>query len=86
MLTHPGDSYQPTSSAPVLALPLIIPWGSTTKSVAFARQLAPAYAVGVHDFYLTDAGREWVTTMVRNALATDGIEVVQLNPGDSFTV
>src|SRR3989337_2699849 len=35
VLTHPGDSYQPTTSAPVLALPLLVPWGSTTRSVEF---------------------------------------------------
>ena len=60
VLTHPGDSYQPTQSAPVLALALLTPWGSTTRSLQLARDLAPRQAVPVHEFYLSDVGRNWV--------------------------
>ncbi len=83
--THPGDSYEPTVSAPVLALPLMAPWGSTTASVAFARRLSPAYVVPVHDFYLSASGRSWVATLAKNVLAGDGIELVPLDWGESFT-
>lgn len=86
ILTHPGDSYQPTSSAPVLALPLIIPWGSTTASMEFARRLAPQQVVPIHDFYLNELGRGFVTGMAKNVLAQAGIEVVPLGWGDSYTV
>jgi L-ascorbate metabolism protein UlaG (beta-lactamase superfamily) len=86
VLTHPGDSYQPTSTAPVLALPLLIPWGSTTRSVDFARHLAPQQVVPIHDFYLTEAGRSFVVGMTKRVLADDGIEVVPLDWGDSYTV
>ena len=86
VITHPGDSYQPTTTAPVLALPLLIPWGSTTRSVEFARHLAPQQVVPIHDFYLTEAGRSFVVGMAKKVLAADGIEVVPLEWGDSYTV
>jgi len=86
ILTHPGDSYQPTITAPVLALPLIAPWGSTTQSVEFARRLAPRYVVPIHDFYTSRSGRQWLASLAGTVLAGDGIEVVPLDWGESFTV
>lgn len=84
VITHPGDSYQPTRTAPVLALPLIIPWGSTTRSVEFARWLAPRQVVPIHDFYLSPAGREFIVGLAKTVLAESGIEVVPLDWGDSY--
>lgn len=86
ILTHPGDSYQPTATAPVLALPLLIPWGSTFESMEFARRLAPHQAVPIHDFYLSSSGREWITNMARTVLAKSDIELVPLNWGESYTL
>lgn len=86
VLTHPGDSYQPSSTAPVLALPLLIPWGSATKSVEFARRLAPQQVVPIHDFYLNEMGRTWIAGLAKSVLADDGIEVVPLAWGESYTV
>jgi len=86
VLTHPGDSYQPTRTAPVLALPLLIPWGSTTASLEFAKRLGPRQAVPVHDFYLSELGRQWVTATAKKALAAADIELVPLAWGESYTV
>jgi L-ascorbate metabolism protein UlaG (beta-lactamase superfamily) len=86
LFTHPGDSRQATTSAPVLASPLMAPWGSMTGAVEFVRRLAPQTVVPVHDFYLSKGGREWVTNTVRSVLEVDGIEVVPLDWGESFTV
>lgn len=86
VLTHPGDSYQPIVSAPVLALPLLTPWGSTTASMDFARRLAPQQAIPVHDFYLGELGRNWINGMAKNVLAKSGIEFVPLDWGESYTV
>ncbi len=83
VFTHPGDSYQPTTTAPVLALPLLIPWGSTTKSVEFARRLGPSLVVPIHDFYLDPDGARWVAGLVKRVLEPDGIEVVPLAWGES---
>jgi len=86
VLTHPGDSHQPTESAAVLALPLIVPWGSATAAVEFARRLGPRQVVPVHDFYLTRSGAEWIAGFVGSVLAGDGIELVALGWGDSYTI
>lgn len=86
VLTHPGDSYAPTRSAPVLALPLLTPWGSATASVAFARRLGVATVVPVHDFYLTAQGRQFASGIVAGALDEHGIEVMALDWGESATV
>lgn len=86
ILTHPGDSYGPTTSAPVLALGLLTPWGSTTKSLEFARSLEPKYAVPVHDFYLSEQGRQWIYSVAKHVLAESGIEVMTLDWGESFTL
>lgn len=85
LFTHPGDSYQPTTTAPVLALPLLVPWGSTTASVGFARRLRPAQVVPIHDWYTSPAGRGWAADLVRKVLAGDGIEVVPLGWGESYS-
>ena len=86
VLTHPGDSYQPSTTAPVLALPLIIPWGSTTKSMEFARRLAPRLVIPIHDFYLNEGGRNFIYNMAKNVLAKADIEVITLNWGDTATL
>ncbi len=85
-ITHPGDSYQPTYSAPVLALPLMTPWGTTTKSVEFARRLAPKQVIPIHDFYLSAAGRRFVVAMAAGVLAESDIELVPLDWGESYTL
>lgn len=86
VLTHPGDSYGPTRTAPVLALGLLTPWGSTTKTLEFARRLAPQQAIPVHDFYLSDTGRGWINSVAKHVLGAAGIEVVTLDWGESYTL
>ncbi len=86
VLTHPGDSYSPTRTAPVLALGLLTPWGSTTASLEFARGLKPSYVVPVHDFYLAEQGRRWIASVAKRGLADAGIEVVPLDWGEHFTL
>jgi L-ascorbate metabolism protein UlaG (beta-lactamase superfamily) len=86
LITHPGDSFQPTRTAPVLALPLMAPWGSSTGAVEFARRLGPAQVIPVHDFYLSESGRTWIQGMIKGVLAPDGIELVDLGWGEGYTV
>ena len=85
-LTHPGDSYQPAATAPVLALPLLTPWGSMFQSMEFARRLAPQQVVPIHDFYVSDAGRQWIYGMAKKVLGDSGIEFVPLDWNDGYTV
>lgn len=85
VITHPGDSREPTVSAPILALPLIAPWGSVTGAVEFARKLAPSQVFMIHDFYLSEGGRAWIRQLASGVLAEDGIEMLELDWGESFT-
>jgi L-ascorbate metabolism protein UlaG (beta-lactamase superfamily) len=86
LLTHPGDSQEPTMTAPVLALPLLAPWTSTTAAVAFARRLRPRMVIPIHDFYLGTGGRQFLGTITAAALKGDGIEVVTLGWGESIEI
>lgn len=86
LFTHPGDSHQPTTTAPILALPLLAPWTSTTKAVEFARRLQPRQVVPIHDFFVTEWGRGFLTEMAGSVLARAGIELVPLGWGESYTV
>lgn len=85
IFTHPGDSREPTSSAAVLALPLIVPWDSATGAVDFARRVEPEQVIGIHDFYLNEAGRAFARNLVAGPLADDGIEMVDLDWDDSYS-
>lgn len=86
VFTHPGDSRDPSNSAPVLALPIIVPWDTAIGAVEFARRLGPSQVVPIHDFYMSESGRSWSRDLVRGILADDGIEVLDLDWGDSATV
>jgi L-ascorbate metabolism protein UlaG (beta-lactamase superfamily) len=86
LLTHPGDSRESTSSAPILALPLLVPWDSARGAVEFAMRLGPRQVVPIHDFYLTDSARTWVRGMVGAVLSDHGIEMVDIDWGQSFSV
>ena len=86
VITHPGDSQQPTHSAPVLALPLLAPWTSMTSAIDFARRLEPAQVVPIHDFYTSASGRQWIMGVGKAVLAADGIEVVALDWGESYSL
>ena len=86
LFTHPGDSHQPTVTAPIMALPLIAPWGSLTAAVEFARRVRPERVVMIHDFYMSETGRTRIRGMARGALVQDGIEMLDLDWGDHLTV
>jgi L-ascorbate metabolism protein UlaG (beta-lactamase superfamily) len=86
VITHPGDSHQPTVTAPILALPMVAPWGSLTAAVEFARRVKPERVFMIHDFYMSDAGRARIRHMAGGVLGNDGIEVLDLDWGQSLTV
>lgn len=83
VFTHPGDSQDPSSSAPILALPLLVPWGTMRGSMEFAMRVAPQQVVPIHDFYLSEGGRGFLYGMAGGVLGGAGIEFVHLNWGES---
>jgi L-ascorbate metabolism protein UlaG (beta-lactamase superfamily) len=86
VFTHPGDSFRLAASGPVLALPLMAPWGTATQAVELARRLRPRYVVPIHDWYLTPPAREWLYGLVAGVLAGDSIELVRLDHFASVTL
>jgi L-ascorbate metabolism protein UlaG (beta-lactamase superfamily) len=86
LITHPGDSHEPTITAPIMALPLLAPWGSVTGAVEFARRLHPERVIMIHDFFMSDSGRERIRNLAKNVLAESGIEMLDLDWGDHLTV
>jgi hypothetical protein len=86
LFTHPGDSREPTVTAPLMALPLIAPWGSVTGAVEFARRLAPRQVFMIHDFYLSESGRDRIRKMASAVLAEDGIEMLDLDWDQTVTI
>jgi L-ascorbate metabolism protein UlaG (beta-lactamase superfamily) len=86
VITHPGDSHQPTVTAPTLALPMITPWGSVTAAVDFARRLGPERVLMIHDFYLSASGRSRIRHLAKGAFDAAGIELLDVDWGQSFTV
>lgn len=86
VFTHPGDSHQPTSTAPIMALPLMAPWGSLTGAVEFASRIKPKQVLMIHDFFMSEAGRTRIRAMAKGALAQHDIELLDVDWGQSFTV
>jgi L-ascorbate metabolism protein UlaG (beta-lactamase superfamily) len=86
LITHPGDSHEPTHTAPILALPLMAPWGSVTGAVEFARRLQPERVIMIHDFFMSDSGRERIRKLAEGVLAEAGIEMLDLDWDDHLTV
>jgi L-ascorbate metabolism protein UlaG (beta-lactamase superfamily) len=86
VFTHPGDSHEPSMAAPVLALPLIVPWASMRGSMEFAMRVKPQQVVPIHDFYLSELGRNFLYGMADGVLGNAGIEFITLNWGESATV
>lgn len=86
VITHPGDSHQPTVTASILALPMVAPWGSLTAAVEFARRVRPQQVFMIHDHYMSETGRSRIRHMADSALGADGIEVLDLDWGQSLTV
>ncbi|HDH02889.1 MAG TPA: MBL fold metallo-hydrolase [Actinobacteria bacterium] len=86
ILTHPGDSTEPTKAGPVMALGLLIPWATPYEQIQFAKRVGVRQVIPTHDFYLTDGGREFIEGFAGAALAAEGIEMISLLPGASYTV
>ena len=62
---------------PVLALPIVAPWGSTRRAVELALELKPQYVLPVHDWFLSPEAREWTYEVITQALAEAGIILIK---------
>src|SRR5690606_36878519 len=66
--------------------PTVAPWGSMTAAVEYARRVRPERVILIHDFYLSEFGRARIRHMAGAALSNDGIEVLDLDWGQSLTL
>lgn len=79
--THPGDSHSFSRTMPVLALPVVAPWGSTRRAVELALELKPKYVLPVHDWFLSPEAREWIYEGMAGVLDPAGITVLKPENG-----
>lgn len=83
LLTHPGDSHQLTKTKPVLALPIIAPWGSMLDAVKLSLRLKPKVVLPIHDVHWNDEARQWSYASAAKVFAENGIDFVALETGVS---
>ncbi len=75
--THPGDSHSFNETMPILALPVVAPWGSTRRAVELALELKPKFVLPVHDWFLSAEAREWTYQGMEQVLAGAGITMLK---------
>lgn len=86
VLSHPGDSHSFVETMPILAMPFAAPWGSLVGGVDRTRLVGPKYVVPIHDYFLSDGGREFMYGLATAGFAKDDIELVHLKDFDSITL
>ena len=86
MVSHPGDSHTFSSSMPVLAIAFLPPWGSMTGAVEQARRVGPRYVLPIHDWHLSDNGKQFVNQVAAMSFQDDDITHVPLNDFEAVTL
>jgi L-ascorbate metabolism protein UlaG (beta-lactamase superfamily) len=84
--SHPGDSHSFRETMPVLALPVVAPWGSTRRAAELALELKPRYVLPVHDWFFSDEARAWTYDALESVLAGQGITLLRPEAGVSLEV
>jgi L-ascorbate metabolism protein UlaG (beta-lactamase superfamily) len=84
--SHPGDSHSFVETMPILAMPFVAPWGSLVAGVDRTRLVSPQYVIPIHDYALSDAGRDFMYGLAVASLFDDDIELVNLKDFDSVTL
>jgi len=73
-LAIPGDSHHFETSAEVIALPIVAPWGSTTDAVNLALKLQPKVIIPIHDWMYKDGIRQMMYQRLKGFFETKGID------------
>jgi L-ascorbate metabolism protein UlaG (beta-lactamase superfamily) len=83
---HPGDALTaPEEPVDVLCLPVHAPWNKISEVIDFARSVAAARSVGVHDGLLNENGLALVARLIGAHLETAGQSYHRLAPGEPLT-
>ena len=78
VLSHPGDSHSFAETMPILAMPFAAPWGSLVAGVDRTRLVGPRYVIPIHDWFLSDDGKDFMYRLATMGVQTDGIELIQI--------
>jgi L-ascorbate metabolism protein UlaG (beta-lactamase superfamily) len=85
-ISHPGDSHSFVETMPILAMPFAAPWGSLVAGVDRTRLVNPKYVIPIHDWFISEGGRDFMYGLAVAGLFDDDIELVHLNDFDSVTL
>ncbi|MBP6880958.1 MBL fold metallo-hydrolase [Candidatus Saccharibacteria bacterium] len=80
-LTHVGDSFQMIRPAPIVAMPIVSPWGSFAGAMELLLQMQPQAVIPIHDWHLSDEGKVWYYELAEKTLSQAGIQFFPI--GDS---
>lgn len=86
VMSHPGDSHSFSESMPILAMPFAAPWGSLVGGVDRTKLVKPMYVIPIHDWFLSEGGKDFMYGLATAGLANDSIELVHLRDFDSVTL
>ncbi len=86
VLSHPGDSHSFVESMPILAMPFIAPWGSLTAATDRVRLVQPRYVIPIHDWFLSEPGRDIMYHLATGGLRADDIDLIQVKDYEPVTL
>lgn len=86
VLSHPGDSHSFAETMPILAMPFAAPWGSLVSGVDRVRLVKPRYVIPIHDWFLSEGGREFMYRLAVAGLAQDETEFVHIKDFETVTL
>ncbi len=86
-LTHPGDSFQFPTTAPILALPVDAPWGSSVQAFTKALAVKAKIIIPIHDAMMKDEAIEsFLYPSLTKAFRDEGIEFKGIKNGETIEV
>ncbi|HVA96176.1 MAG TPA: MBL fold metallo-hydrolase [Candidatus Acidoferrales bacterium] len=85
-LASPGDSHHFETSADIIALPIIAPWGKTTDAINLALKLKPKIIIPIHDWMYKDGARQMMYQRLKGFFETKGIDFKTPETGEVMEV
>lgn len=86
VLSHPGDSHSFVETMPILAMPFAAPWGSLVAGVDRTRLVNPQYVIPIHDWFLSEGGKDFMYGLATSGFAGDNIELVHIKDFETTTL
>ena len=71
---------------PILAMPFAAPWGSLVDGVDRTKVVEPTYVIPIHDWFLSEGGKDFMYGLATAGFADTEIELVFLKDFESVTL